>query len=272
MSDKETIPAPLVGMVDSLDGQGGGPAPEGLAFAQAYMAEGEMDAALLARLSDPALMAERERLKAEQRQRDWANLGYYRDANATLAGQAVDVVFMGDSITEMWRIAQPDLFVGGRVNRGISGQTSPQMLVRFMPDVVALKPRVVHLMCGTNDMAGNTGPTTPGDYHNTITAMVDLATANGITVILAGIPPMNGLMWSPQVQAPQARVAELNGWLRGFSAARGLVHANYGAVLSDGANGLKAEFTRDGVHPGAAGYRAMRPVAEAALAEALGRG
>lgn len=263
---------PVVGMVDSLDGQGGGPTPEGLAFARAYMAEGEMDPALLALLSDPQAMAERERLKAEQRQRDWANLGYYRDANAALAGQAVDVVFMGDSITEMWRIAQPDLFEGGRVNRGISGQTSPQMLVRFMADVIALKPRAVHLMCGTNDVAGNTGPTTPRDYQNSIIAMVDLATVNGIAVILANMPPMNGLMWSPAVKDPKARVAELNSWLTAFAAERGLVHADYGAVLSDGANGLRAEFTRDGVHPGAGGYAVMRPVAEAALAKALGRG
>jgi len=262
----------VVGMVDSLAGQGGGPTPEALAFAQAYMAEGEMDAALLALLSDPQAMAERERLKAEQRQRDWANLGYYRDANAALVGRAVDVVFMGDSITEMWRIAQPDLFDGRRVNRGISGQTSPQMLVRFMPDVIALKPRAVHLMCGTNDIAGNTGPTTPGDFRNTVTAMVDLAVANGVAVILADVPPMNGLIWSPAVKDPQARVAELNSWLTAFAAERRLVHAPYGAVLSDGAKGLKGEFTRDGVHPGAGGYAAMRPVAEAAIATALGQG
>lgn len=262
----------IVGMVDSLDGEGGGPTPEALAFAQAYMAEGAMDPALLALLSDPRAMAERERLKTEQRQRDWANLGYYRADNAGLAGQAVDVVFMGDSITEMWRIAQPDLFEGGWVNRGISGQTSPQMLVRFMPDVIALKPRAVHLMCGTNDVAGNTGPTTPRDYRDTITAMADLARANGVAVVLAQIPPMNGLPWSPGVSAPQDRVAELNGWLNAFAAERGLVRADYGAALSDGANGLRAEFTRDGVHPGAGGYAVMRPVAEAAVAEALSRG
>lgn len=272
MSDGQAEGGPVVGMVDHLDGQGGGPTPEALAFARAYLAEGEMDADLLARLSDPRAMAERERLKAEQRQRDWANLGYYRAANAALAERAADVVFMGDSITEMWRIAQPDLFEGGRVNRGISGQTSPQMLVRFMSDVIALKPRAVHLMCGTNDIAGNTGPTTPDDYRNTVTAMVDLAEANGVRVILANVPPMNGLMWSPGVKDPRARVAELNDWLTAFAAQRRLIHADYGAVLSDGENRLRAAFTRDGVHPGAAGYAAMRPVAEAALAEALGQG
>ena len=269
MSDSQS---PVVGMVDSLDGQGGGPTEQALAFARAYMAEGEMDPALLALLSNPEALAERERLKAEQKARDWGNLGYYRADNAALAERRTDVVFMGDSITEMWRIAQPDLFENGRVNRGISGQTSPQMLLRFMPDVIALKPRVVHLMCGTNDVAGNTGPTTPGDYRNNIIAMVDLATANGIGVVLAQIPPMNGLLWSPAVQDPQGRVVELNGWLRTFAAERGLVQADYGAVLTDGANGMRAEFTRDGVHPGAGGYAVMRPVAEAALYRALGQG
>lgn len=259
-----------VGMVDQLDGRGG-PTEEALAFARAYMAEGEMDPALLARLTDPEAIAERERLKTEQRQRDWANLGYYRAANAALAGQRTDVVFMGDSITEMWRIAQPDLFEGGRVNRGISGQTSPQMLIRFMPDVVALKPRAVHLMCGTNDIAGNTGPTTPQDYRNNIIAMTDLAHANGIAVILADVPPMNGLPWSSGVQDPQVRVAELNGWLRVFAREKGVTHVDYGAVLTDGGAGMRAEFTRDGVHPGAGGYAVMRPLAEGAVEQALGR-
>lgn len=262
----------VVGMIDSLDGQGGGPTPEALAFARAYMAKGDMDPVLLALLSDPDAIAERERLKADQRQRDWANLGYYRDANAALAGQAIKVVFMGDSITEMWGIAQPDLFEDGRVNRGISGQTSPQMLVRFMADVIALKPRVVHLMCGTNDIAGNTGPTTPQDWRDSVVAMVDLARVNGIAVILANVPPMNGLPWSPGVQAPQARVSELNGWVAAFAAERGLVHIDYGPVLSDGGAGLRSAFTRDGVHPGAGGYAAMRPVVEAAITRTLEQG
>jgi lysophospholipase L1-like esterase len=268
-SDTETPP---VGMVDSLDGQGGGPTADALEFARAYMVEGDMDPAVIARILDPQAVAERERAKAALRERDWPALSHYRDANAALAGQETRAVFMGDSITEMWGIAQPDLFTDGRVNRGVSGQTSPQMLVRFMADVVALKPRAVHLMCGTNDIAGNTGPTTPRDYRNAVTAMVDLAQANGIAVILAGVPPLNGLPWAPDVAAPQARVAELNAWLKAFAADRRLVHADYGAVLSDGADGLRPTFTRDGVHPGPRGYAAMRPVAEAALAAALRSG
>lgn len=260
---------PVAGMVDSLPG-GGGPTAEALAFAQAYMAEGEMDPALLARLGDPEHLAERERLKAVQRAGDWAGLGYYRDANAALGGAPVDVVFMGDSITEMWRIAQPDLFSGGVVNRGVSGQTSAQMLVRFMPDVIALKPRVVHLMCGANDIAGNTGPTTPQDFQHNVLAMLDLAQANGVEVILASLTPITGLSWAPAVVNPRGRVVELNAWVASVASGRGLVHIDYFAELSDEAGNLKAEFTRDGVHPRMAGYQAMRPAAERAMATAMG--
>lgn len=256
------------GMVDALSGNGGPPA-DAVAFATAYMTGGEMDPALMARLTDPAYLAERERTKAAQRERDWANLGYYRDDNAALAGQATQVVFMGDSITEMWRIAQPALFTGGVVNRGISGQTSPQMLLRFMADVIALKPRVVHLMCGVNDIAGNTGPTTPDDYRNNVRAMLDLAKAHGIAVVLAGLTPITALPWSPEVRDPRGRSAELNGWLGELAAERGLVHADYRPVLVDAEGALRADLTRDGVHPGAQGYALMRPVLDAALAKAL---
>lgn len=259
-----------VGMVDSLAGLGGGPTEDALAFAEAYLAEGEMDPAVLARATDPERIAERERLTAEQRAIDWPALGYYRDANAALAGQRVEVVFLGDSLTEMWRIAQPDLFQNGVVNRGISGQTSPQMLLRFMADVVALKPRAVHLMCGANDIAGNTGPTTPQDYKANVLAMLELARAHEIEMILASLCPISGLPWAPGVQDPKDRVAELNDWLGGLAAARGLVHPDYHAVLSDDVGGLREDLTRDGVHPNARGYGLMRPLAAAALAAVRG--
>ncbi len=265
MTDR-TWPA---GMVDDLSGLGGGPTEDLQAFARAYMVEGEMDAEIVARIRAPERIAERERIVAESRARDWPNLGYYRDDNAALAGRTTDIVFIGDSITEMWRIAQPDLFRNGVVNRGISGQTSPQILLRFMADVVALRPRAVHILCGCNDVAGNTGPTTPQDYQANIRAMVELARAHGITVILAGLTPINGLAWAPQVVEPQRRAAELNVWLKAFAAERGLIHADYASVLTDGGDGMDARFHRDGVHPGALGYAAMRPVAEAAMAEAL---
>ena len=227
-----------------------------------------MDPALLARVRDPELIAERARAAELQRATDWPALGPYRRANAEVTGP-VDVVLIGDSITEMWRIAQPDLFSGGVHNRGISGQTSPQILIRFMPDVVALKPRAVHLMCGVNDIAGNTGATTPRDYRNNILAMLDLAKAHGIAVILCSLTPFRTLSWAPEAEDAGPRVAELNRWLKAVSVERGLVHADYFPVLADSDGAMRAEFTRDGVHPGALGYQAMRPVADAAIAEAL---
>ncbi|GAA0650009.1 GDSL-type esterase/lipase family protein [Brevundimonas lenta] len=264
----ESAAAPI-GMVDSLADLSGGPTEEALAFARAYVADGEMDPALLALLRDPERLAERAVADAAKKARDWPALSHYRAANAALAGQRTDVVFIGDSITEMWRIAQPDLFRDGVVNRGISGQTSPQILLRFMPDVIALKPRAVHLMCGINDVAGNTGPTTPADYKANILAMLELARANGVTVILAGLTPISGLPWTPGVQDPKGRAAELNAWLAALAAERGLIHADYGPVLADAQGGLRADYTRDGVHPVGRGYDAMRPVAVAAMNAAL---
>lgn len=217
--------------------------------------------------SRDGLWAQDERVRAN----DWAWQCRYRAENALVdpAGPP-QVVFIGDSITENWVSLDPGLFGKSRLGRGISGQTSPQMLVRFWQDVVALKPRVVHIMAGTNDIAGNTGPTTPEAYKNAIRAMVVLAEANGIVVILGSIPPADRFGWSPALR-PAPWIASLNGWLRDHAAERGAVYADYHAVLA-GPNGeLRAEFGADGVHPNAAGYAAMRPVAEAAIAEAESR-
>lgn len=255
-----------VGMVDSLLGQGGGPTPEGLAFARAYMAEGDMDPAVVAAITDPENAARRAEAALALKARDWPAFSHYRDANAALAGQPVKVVFLGDSITEMWQVAQPELFTNGLVNRGISGQTSPQMLLRFMPDVVALRPRAVHLMCGINDVAGNTGPTTPQDYKNNVLAMLDLAQAHGIDVMLASMTPIRGFSWSPEIRDPHLRVAELNPWLSQVARERDLIHVDYVPVLADGEGLLRMDYARDGVHPHAAGYRAMRAVLDQALA------
>ena len=265
VSDRpEDHPTP-VGMVDHLDSTGFGPGEDELAFARAYVADGDMDPAVLAMLSDPERGARNERRKAWRNQRDWAALSQYREDNAARAGGPANVVFMGDSLTEMWRVAHPGLFEGGYVNRGISGQTTPQMLLRFMPDVIALKPRICHLMGGTNDVAGNTGPNTPQDFRNNILAMLDLSKAHGISVVLASLPPFATLAWSPALGDVSARVAELNAWLKATADARGLVFADYFAALTDGAGRMRADFTRDGVHPTRRGYEAMEPV----LAEAL---
>jgi lysophospholipase L1-like esterase len=160
--------------------------------------------------------------------------------------------------------------VEGVVGRGIGGQTSPQMLVRFRQDVVALKPRVVHLMAGTNDIAGNTGPATVLDYQNNIRAMIDIARANDIAVVLAGIPPSRQLYWRGELD-PRPLIRELNDWLRSTAREQGLAYVDYGAAIADAEGGLGAQFGDDGVHPNAAGYAAMRPLAEQAIAQALRR-
>lgn len=260
-----------VGMVDRLSQNAWALTGAELEFARAYLADGPLDPELLARGLDPARVAERDRLKATRLAQDWAGLGRYRDANTATAGQRVDVVFMGDSITEMWRVAEPARFALPAANRGISGQTSPQMLLRFMPDVIALRPKAVHLMCGVNDIAGNTGPTTPGDYHNNIQAMIDLAQAHAIQVVLASLTPVKDFMWAPEISAPRTRVRELNAWLADLARQRDLIHVDYHAALATDDGALRAEFTRDGVHPTSKGYQAMAPLCERAVAEALAR-
>ena len=199
---------------------------------------------------------------------DWAWLCRYRADNALVdPAHPPHVVFIGDSITENWLAADPDFFANGNLDRGISGQTSPQLLVRFYQDVVALHPRIVHIMVGTNDIAGNTGPTSPEAYQNAVRAMVDIAKANHITVILGAIPPAVTFGWQPAVQ-PGPWVARLNQWLKVYAAQEQLVFADYHTALAGPASELPAEFGPDGVHPNAAGYAVMRGVAERAIAEA----
>ena len=201
-------------------------------------------------------------------QTDWAWLCRYRAENASVdPAHPPHVVFIGDSITENWLAADPDFFARGYLDRGISGQTSPQLLVRFYQDVVALRPLVVHIMAGTNDIAGNTGPTTPEAYHNAVRAMVDLAKANHIAVILGAIPPTIQFGWQPAVN-PGPWVARLNRWLKDYAREQHLVFADYHAALAGPASELPAEFGPDGVHPNAAGYAVMRGVATRAIAEA----
>lgn len=199
---------------------------------------------------------------------DWAWLCRYRAENAAYGVKnPARAVFIGDSITEGWARTDPALFTGGVVGRGLSGQTSPQILLRFWQDVIALHPRVVHIMIGTNDIAGNTGPTSVAAYQANIRAMVDLARVNGVRVVLGSIPPAKRMDWRPGL-APAPRIAELNQWLRAFAAERGLVFADYHSVLAAPDGGLRPELGKDGVHPEAPGYALMRPIAERALAEA----
>lgn len=202
---------------------------------------------------------------------DWAALCRYRQANSALADSALTspprAVFLGDSITEFWLTTAPALFAGGVIDRGIAGQTSQQILLRFMQDVVRLHPRIVHILCGTNDLAGNTGPTAPETYADMVVAMTDLARANGITVILGSIPPSSAFNWRPGLR-PAAQIIAINQWLRDFARQRGLVFADYHAAMVGADGGMKPGLSNDGVHPNAAGYAVMEPIARAALAEA----
>jgi lysophospholipase L1-like esterase len=258
-----------IGMLDHLDSSGSGPTESEITFVKAYLAEAPMDPVLIARAMDPARVAEREARMTELRARDWPNLGQYRAANAAVT-PPTQAVFIGDSYTEFWQAADPDFFSNGIVGRGISGQTSPQMLLRFMADVVALQPRCVHILAGGNDVAGNTGPSTPQDYKNNMLAMITLAQAHGIRVILGGLTAIKHFQWAPTVD-PAGRLVELDAWIRATAHARGLIYADYPSVLADGGQPIRPEFSRDGVHPVAKGYAVMRPVAEAALARALQR-
>lgn len=205
----------------------------------------------------------------ERTHRDWAWLARYRDDNRKLARipSVPRIVFMGDSITQSWPEMVPTFFKPGRIGRGISGQTTPQMLVRFHQDVIALRPQVVHIMAGTNDVAGNTGPTSDEDIRNNIRAMTELAQAHGIRVILASIPPAADFPWKQGLN-PGPRIQRLNGWIRNYARRSGAVFADYWSAVHDG-YGFKSGLAYDGVHPSAAGYAAMAPVAEAAIKRAL---
>lgn len=175
---------------------------------------------------------------------------------------------MGDSITQGWA-GQPYIKDNANfVSRGISGQTTPQMLVRFRSDVIALKPAVVHIMAGTNDIAQNTGPESPRELEGYIRSMVELALANKIKVVLASIPPAKDFPWHRGL-IPAPQIHALNDWLKEYAARRGLVYVNYWSALATADGAMKPEYSADGVHPNVVGYDAMRPLAQAAIKNAL---
>ncbi|MGV7121522.1 SGNH/GDSL hydrolase family protein [Sphingopyxis sp. 550A] len=199
---------------------------------------------------------------------DFAGECRYAAANRDLPPATPNrTVFLGDSITELWLREQPDFFTGDRIDRGISGQTTTQMLARFRADVIDLKPRVVHIMAGTNDIAGNGGPTSLDRIEANIRTMIDLAEAHGIEVVLGSVLPARRFDWRPDI-APVEAITALNERLRALATEKKLVFADYHAALDDGGQGLAKAHSEDGVHPNAAGYAVMRPVAERALASA----
>ena len=211
------------------------PSPVVRRLAEIMLGDGPIDPAIFAALADPAAVEARAKADAEQKSLDWPNLGRYEAANAAViaSGKRPDVVFMGDSITEAWPLAHPDFFFGDHhVGRGISGQTSPQMLVRFYADVIALKPKSVHLLCGTNDIAGNTGPTTPGRFQANVRAMTELAAGHDLRVLVGAVPPTDRMGWRPGFD-PKPWVIELNGWLKALAAEKGFTFVDYHAALRD---------------------------------------
>lgn len=201
---------------------------------------------------------------------DWASLCRYRSENAALRRPTTPrVVFMGDSITELWKQAHPDFFGESYVDRGVSGQTTGQMLVRFRQDVVSLKPAVVHILAGTNDFGGNGGPTSLEAIKNNIASMVDLAIANDIRVVLGSVPPAGAFPWHPTVLEPAQHIVEMNEWLRRFAREKNLIYVDYHEPLADERDAMKQTFSNDGVHPNRDGYAVMEPLARRAIEQAL---
>jgi len=212
--------------------------------------------------------------KDQDKLNDWAQLKRYQADNAALSPPAARekrVVFYGDSITDGWgRRENTGEFFPGKpyINRGISGQTTPQMLVRFEQDVVRLHPAVVLILAGTNDIAGNTGPSTPQMTEDNFAAMASIAKENGIRVIPASITPVYNYPWKQGVE-PVPVIREINGWLKDYAAREHLVYLDYYSAMVDEKGAMKPGLSSDGVHPTAQGYAVMAPLAEAAIAEAL---
>ena len=234
--------------------------------------------------ADCAELAEtKARLEAqEKRLKDWPDLARYREANTKVTAPVKDeqrVVFMGDSITDLWALPRFGGFFPGKpyIDRGISGQTTPQMLVRFRSDVVALQPKVVVILAGTNDIAGNTGPITLEETEGNLASMAELARANGIRVVLSSVMPVSnyghdreGNPVDMRIKRAPEKILELNAWIRKHAAVNDHVYLDYFSAMVDDKGLLKKELSEDGLHPNAAGYAVMAPLAEKAIQAARG--
>lgn len=204
---------------------------------------------------------------------DWANLQRYRDDNAKIAGPVPNedrVVFMGDSITDAWGRRYGKFFAGKPyINRGISGQTTPQMLIRFRPDVLAHKPKAVVILAGTNDIAGNTGPMSLDAIQGNLMSMAELAKANGIRVILASVLPVSDYIRPQTARRPPDTIKALNNWLQNYARQNGHIYLDYFSAMVDEQGFLKKDLSYDGLHPDEKGYEVMEPLAAKAITTAL---
>lgn len=198
---------------------------------------------------------------------DWPNLKKYREANKELLEneEYPEVVFMGNSITEGWMKTHPEFFQeNDYLGRGIGGQTTSQMLIRFTPDVIDLKPKAVVILAGTNDIAGNKGFSTVKMITDNIKAMSQLAKANGIKVILSSILPVYDYPWRPGLQ-PVAKIAEVNSWLKSYAEENGFTYLDYFSSMVNEQQGMKKEYSEDGVHPNSKGYSVMEPLVQESI-------
>ena len=204
---------------------------------------------------------------------DWANLGYYEKRNRELGlpdENEKRIVFMGDSITEEWSNLYPEFFSGNYyINRGIGGQTTPQMLIRFKPDAIDLKPDAIVILAGTNDIAGNTGPSTVRMITDNIFSMAELAIAYDIIVVLASILPVYQYSWADDVIDPPSMIDSVNSKIKEYVENQGLVYLDYYSSMVDDRKGLKLDYTGDGVHPNEAGYKVMSAIADDIILQAL---
>lgn len=203
---------------------------------------------------------------------DWPNLTRYREDNLKIGLSAKNenrVVFMGNSITEGWSQVYPEFFINkSYINRGISGQTTPQMLLRFRADVVNLKPKVVVILAGTNDIAGNTGPSSLEMIEDNIASMVEISRANNINVVLCSVLPVYDYPWKPELN-PAEKIVNLNKWIKNYADKNGISYVDYFTSMADERDGLKKEYSKDGVHPNLAGYKVMAPIVDLAISKVL---
>ncbi|MGV8877715.1 MAG: SGNH/GDSL hydrolase family protein [Sphingobacteriaceae bacterium] len=218
------------------------------------------------------VFAQDKKQNDELMNQDWACLKCFGEANKLVEPPKSNdnrVVFMGNSITIGWSNLHPEYFAGKPyINRGISGQTTPQMLIRFRPDVLDLKPKVVVILAGTNDIAGNTGYTPIETIFGNIVSMAELAKANGVKVVLSAVLPVYDYPWRKGLD-PVSKIADLNKRLKDYALKHNMIYLDYFTAMADDKQGLKETLTSDGVHPNKAGYEVMEPLAEKAIAAAL---